>query len=250
MSQNQATATIPLLLRFGADGEPIMVSCGQCSQTDQIMQYHCIDVSVHPDWKRLLLEGFFEWNCPHCGFRSDFSYPCRYLDTEHRLTIVLNPNLSEETLEEMNSRLKGLVSGLYCRRAVNNFYAMREMVRIHELSLDDRVIQLMKPLIIGQMQAAGLEVWNGFFSHIENQDEDRPVENIIYMKQDGDSYCGPVYWFHIYLTDGSVSLQGANELIFKYCRNLLLQQGKESCDAWFHHYDLSWAIDFHNKSNS
>lgn len=63
----------------------------------------------------------------------------------------------------MNRNLERLELPGMKRRAAGNFYAVQELVRAQDAGLDERVLQLVKPLIIGQLQSQGEVVWNGFF---------------------------------------------------------------------------------------
>lgn len=238
----------------GADNATGEMLCPQCQQTNVFWQYHNIDASLYPQWKADLLEGtLFVYTCPHCGYETDFCYPCRYLDEDAKLGIVLNPNIQsdpEGILAQMNQQMDGLSMPGYLHRACANFFAMQELVRIREAGLDDRVIQLLKPLIIGQLQSIGKEVWNGFFVLVEEPDtQGTPLNGVVYLSNKGEeeeAYTEPVYSFDIHLTNGEVLYQGINQTAYYLCASLLQKQALDEEDGRMHLYDLSWAIHFHN----
>lgn len=232
------------------------VTCSRCGYTADAGLYDFMDISVHPEWKNVLLDGaFFQWICPECGECSELIYPCRYMDPAFRLTIVLRPGLDwasgAEAVNAMNSRAGGLGVPGYLRRAVGSFYSMQEIVRIREQNLDDRVVNLIKPLLIGQLQSEGKEIWNGFFTGLLPSDP-RGKERgwVCYMSLDHDmdqAHEESVLWFDIHMADRTVERCGINRTAYRICEEMLQKSGAGEDDGRYHLYDLSWAIDFHNR---
>lgn len=245
---------------FGSDANLTTIECQHCGYTDQILQYRCMDISVHPEWKQELLQGeFFNWVCPQCGVYSELQYPCRYLDPERKVVVVLRPGLdfddSQEVLEEMNENLGTLGCTGFLHRAAGNFFSMQEIVCIRDTVLSDKVINLIKPLIIGQLQSAGKEVWNGFFTGIGSpvpvDSQGRAEENVMYMSEEGDlneAYKEKILWFDIHMTDRSIESCGVNMTAYRLCQSMLERSESSFDDGRYHLYDLTWAIDFHNQA--
>lgn len=246
----EAPNTIPGLLRYSRS------QCMQCKTLSEGKEYHGLDLTVNPAGKEELLKGeFFQWRCPKCGLEADIAYPCWYCDPQARLGISLVPGIDsstgEESLRAMNRNLEGLPLGDMTRRAVGNFYAMQELVRAQDLGLDHRVIQLVKPLIIGQLQSRGEVVWNGFFQGVSTPDpEEEPIQAVLYAAIGPDKtpeYGQPIYWYDIHLTNRTVVHTGVNEVVFQMCRDMLDRLGAQPDDGRFHLYDLNWAIHCHNR---
>ena len=240
--------TIPGLIRYSRG------QCAQCETVSQSEQYHGLDLSVNPEGKEVLLKGeFFQWRCPKCGLEADTAWPCWYFDPESKLGIALVPGLDsstgEKALQTMNQNLEGLALSNMTHRAAGNFYAMQEIVRAHDAGLDDRTIQLAKPLIIGQLQSQGEVVWNGFFQGVSTPAEgEEPVRAVLYASQEKEPVYGqPVYWYDIHLTDRRIVHAGVNETLFQMCQGMLEQSGAQPDDGKFHLYDLNWAISVHNR---
>lgn len=238
---------IPGLIRYSRS------QCGRCGAAVQVEQYHGLDLSLTPEGKQALLEGkFFQWRCPQCGLEGETGYPCRYFDPDKKLGIVLVPDLdstgAEQALQAMNRGLEGLSLPGMTHRAAGNFYAMQEVVRAFDAGLDDRVLQLIKPIIIGQLQAQGETVWNGFFQGVSTPDpKEEPIPAVLYASLDKDSpaeYGQPIYWFDIFLTNRTIVHTGVNETLFQMCRSILDSSGLPGDDGRFHLYDLNWGIGF------
>lgn len=240
--------TIPGLIRHSRN------QCAQCGTVSQMEEYHGLDLSANPAGKETLLKGeFFQWRCPKCGLEADTSWPCWYFDPEARLGISLVPGIDSSSgaaaLNAMNQNLEGLSLPGMTHRAAGNFYAMQEIVRARDAGLDDRTIQLAKPLIIGQLQSAGEVVWNGFFQGVSTPEPgEEPVRGVLYASQGKEpAYGQPIYWYDIHLTDRRVVHAGVNETLFQMCQGLLEQCGAQPDDGKFHLYDLNWAISVHDR---
>lgn len=251
---------------YGADASPTSVRCNWCGHVFQIMQYRNFHIDTHPQWHEVLMKGdFFRLPCPNCQNPADISYPATYLDSHEKLGISLIPGLdsseAEEELEAINKTAAPLIRPGMRRRVVGTFYAMQEQVLARELKLDDRVLQLLKPLIIGQQQSMGKEVWNGFFAGISCTGE-RENNAIYFSSRPGgqntpeeeqakryleELYQEPVYHFDIHMTNHQVERIGINETAYQLCSQILAQAGYEEDDGFFHIYDLNWAISIHNQ---
>lgn len=223
------------------------ITCQKCGGDGPVLQYHCIDVSAHPELRGLLEEDFYQWYCPHCGAYAAIAYPCRYFDARERLSVALRTSVDARAVATMNAVSDGLRQEGYLHRVVKHFPAMAEIVRIREAELDDRAVQLLKPFIVGPIQSAGGEVWDAFFLSLEESGEDE-LENVVYMAADADrekAYREPVFRFAVYMTDGMMEEHGINLTAYRHCRKILRERGLEE-DGLYHLYDLSWAVGFHN----
>lgn len=237
---------------------PVRISwsqCMRCKTIGEMEEYHGLDLTRYPEGKEELLKGeFFQWRCAKCGLEADTAWPCWYLDPEAKLGIALVPGIDssagDRALQAMDRDLEGLGLPDMERRAAGNFYAMQEIVRARDLGLDDRTIQLVKPLIIGQLQARGELVWNGFFQGVIDPDpSEEPIQGVLYASQSGEpEYGRPIYRYDIHLTDRTIVHAGVNEMIFQMCQGMLEQLGEDRPDdGRFHLYDLNWAIRCHDR---
>lgn len=240
--------TIPGLFRTSRS------KCMQCGTISEVKEYHGLDLTRCPDGREKLLQGgFFQWHCPKCGMQADTAWPCWYFDPDARLGIALAPGLDSSdaarALQAMDQDLELLALPGMKHRAAGNFYAMQEIVRAHDAGLDDRVVQLVKPLIIGQLQSMGKEVWNGFFQGVSTPDpSEEPIQGVLYASEGKTpSYGQPIYRYDIHLTSRTIIHAGVNETLFQMCRQTLERLGAEPDDGKFHLYDLNWAISCHNR---
>lgn len=233
--------------------------CMKCQTIGELREYHGLDLSRCPDGKEKLLEGkFFQWRCPKCGLEADTAWPCWYFDPEAKLGVALVPGIDSsdagEALQVMNRNLEGLELPGMKRRAAGNFYAVQELVRAQDAGLDERVLQLVKPLIIGQLQSQGEVVWNGFFQGVSTPDPaEEPLHAVLYASIGPDKapeYGQSIYWYDIHLTNRNIVHTGVNQVVFDMCRQMLDRLGEEPDDGRFRLYDLNWAISCHNRTQN
>lgn len=230
------------------------VQCQHCNSVFTTQRINCIDTLLWPEGRQVLDEGeFFHPVCPQCQTRADLGYPSRYIDRELGIAAVLVPGIENQDTDglftHMNHYMDRLALKQMEHRAVGSFYAMAEQMRIHQHHLNDKAVQLLKPLIIGSLQSRGLEVWNGFFMGLLHPEKAEQLDDTIYFstqEDTADAYAEDVYRFHIYLTDGSIVPHGINDTAYKLCMNILEKKGLAEDDGLFHLYDLSWAINIHN----
>lgn len=230
--------------------------CMQCGTVSEVTEYHGLDLTRCPEGKEELLKGdFFQWRCPKCGMEADIAWPCWYFDPAAKLGISLVPGIDsssgEGAVQAMNRNLEGLAQPDMTHRVVGNFFAMQELVRAQDLGLDHRVIQLVKPLIIGQLQSQGEVVWNGFFQGVSTPDPaEEPIHAVLYASIGPDKkpeYGRPIYWYDIHLTSRKIVHTGVNQVVFEMCQGMLEKLQLPPDDGRFQLYDLNWAISCHNR---
>ena len=230
------------------------IQCQRCGNVFPVQRINCFDTLLWAKGRQVLDEGnFFHPACPQCQMQADISYSSRYIDQELGIAVVLVPDIENQDTNElfscMNQYIDRLALGRMQHRAVGNFYSMAEQMRIHQYNLNDRAVQLLKPLIIGNLQAQGFEVWNGFFMDLLHPNGAEQMDDTIYMstqENSGEVYKEDVYQFHIYLTNGDIIPRGINDTAYQICLNILREKELENDDGHFHLYDLSWAIGIHN----
>lgn len=233
----------------------LTVQCNHCNKLFVTQQINCFDTLVWPEGRQILQENqFFHPVCPHCHTSTEILYPSRYIDQELGIAAVLIPDIECQDTDERFSYLNRYMDSLALdgmqHRAVGNFYALAEQMRIHKYHLNDKAIQLMKPFIIGNLQSKGYEVWNGFFMERIHPEKAEQMEDTIYFSTQEDQanvYNEDIYQFYIYLTNGEIIPQGINETAYQICMNILADNDLVEDDGLFHLYDLSWSIDFHNR---
>ena len=133
------------------------ITCPKCGKKSTLQLRACVNVSLHPEEKEMVLDGsFFKYACPDCGEKIPVTYPCLYDDMGKALMIYLLPDATEEALEQLNAQQSTwskdmLKAAEICTmRAVRTQNDLCEKIKIAEAGLDDRYVELAKAFVFAQ----------------------------------------------------------------------------------------------------
>ena len=121
------------------------VTCSRCGGRHGITVYSGINVAREPELKARVRDGsLFLWECPQCGARNLVRSQTLYHDPDGRLMVWLLPDdaLDEARVRAVESQL-GDLDG-YTLRRVPDAGSLIEKVNLHELGLEDVVMELCK----------------------------------------------------------------------------------------------------------
>ena len=126
------------------------ISCLKCGEVNEFAIWDNIDTKSNPEAKKLLLSGeIFLHKCQKCGAIMRSMNDCYYHQVEEKIMIqVLH---SEKDANNVDIALKAIpLQGYpgYTLRIVRNHNQLREKVYIFNQGLDDRVIEIIKAILI------------------------------------------------------------------------------------------------------
>lgn len=103
--------------------------------------------------KKFLDEGrkCFMSHCPKCGLDVLFAYPVQYIDTEEKLNIYLMPVGHPEENEFFDNIFRYDTRPGFTTRLVADVDALVDKIRVFEVGLDDRVVEICKVLKWGDL---------------------------------------------------------------------------------------------------
>ena len=140
------------------------IACMDCKKEGAFEFYGHIDVTTDPTLKVLVKNyELFKFTCPHCGSEQFVNYSFIYQDADHG--VLLYHLQSPEEIDQARATLtqdgepQASADGQY-RRLVIGPDALVEKIRIFDAGYDDRVMELYKIFLYGQLrdqlaQAAG-----------------------------------------------------------------------------------------------
>ncbi len=135
------------------------IKCPKCGQLTEQTVWHSITVSDSADLKADLLAGKVNmFHCPSCSHTALVPTPMLYHDEEKSLMISFSPsddeNMKKQLFEEIKktSKESGELDNLadYNLRFVCEYNSLLEKVLIFENGLNDKVIEVLKVLILMQ----------------------------------------------------------------------------------------------------
>ncbi|MDO4459718.1 MAG: CpXC domain-containing protein [Clostridia bacterium] len=139
-----------------------MMECPYCKKLGEFTKWESINTVLNPDAKAALISGeLFAFKCPHCEKVSPVSYELLYHDMPKQLMIhfVMSEKSAEEAMKSFKEMTEGKLSKLpqlsqakFTFRIVSSMNELREKAFVFDMNLDDRVIELMKVMLVTQLR--------------------------------------------------------------------------------------------------
>lgn len=135
------------------------IKCPKCGQMSELTVWESITASDSPDLKEELLKGNINmFRCAACGQTALFPSPILYQDEKKKLLISFAPenDIAEKTrlFEEVkeSSKKSGELENFpdYNLRFVTSFNELLEKILIFDNDFHDKVIEIIKLLILSQ----------------------------------------------------------------------------------------------------
>lgn len=143
------------------------IECPSCGCAADFRIWNSLNTSLDPDAKEQLLNGaLFHFTCPECGGSAEINYPMLYHQMEDRLMIHLvydqdGYDLAYESCSRQSGCCgvdpefcdymdKAMAGYLY--RIVTSHNSLMEKVRIFDAGKDDRIIELIKVFVAGNLR--------------------------------------------------------------------------------------------------
>lgn len=121
----------------------IRIACPACGQPADVPVTQSINAREHPAQKAALLDGTLNiLDCDRCGHRTPLEATLAYVDPDQRYFAVVAPSGDEAG----EAALAALGEGT--RRLVPSRNALVEKVKILDAGLDDRVVEVLKILLL------------------------------------------------------------------------------------------------------
>ena len=143
--------------------EKVKFTCPHCKNEREREVLSHINADEQPEMRQKVRDlSCFEWRCPICGKVSLIVDPCLYHDMSGQFMVWLS-------LDEKLPEADGFdpLSG-YTLRWVDSPNSFREKIAILELGLDDRAVEIMKLLLMMQLQRT-MEVVEVLFHSFDEQ---------------------------------------------------------------------------------
>lgn len=167
------------------------VSCPHCGAAVKTPMWPGINAEENPELRaRVLDETLFDWECPKCGYRAQFMYPCLYHDPGRGFMVYAVPNGSGKEFQPVDIAEKfPQLTGLK-KRVVPTLAQLKEKVLIFEAGLDDIAVELVKYALEGVLRKKyGKETENAYFCYADEAEnrigfsfflegEEKPVQRV------------------------------------------------------------------------
>ena len=135
--------------------ERTSITCPACGETVRAPKYDSVNVTSEPQKKRGVLDGeLFTCTCPICGQETRLVYPFLYHDMQRRLMLYFCPEDFDVDLDELNEQMEydsPFGGSGYTLRHCTSYEMLLEKIRIFDMELDDRVVELCKLVLLDEL---------------------------------------------------------------------------------------------------
>jgi len=143
----------------------VQISCPECETVFDVTKWDSVNVQLNPEEKEKILSGdFFNHQCPECETFSCILYTCLYHDMSSQLMVYLIPleagedpsealgmiENASQLLDDPSADLVVFKDG-YKHRVVFHRDDLIEKIKISDDGLDDRVIEVLKLIMLSQL---------------------------------------------------------------------------------------------------
>ena len=157
----------------------IKVQCPTCGHSQKYNYYGSINVTVDKELKKSVRDlSVFRVYCKHCGEKINVLHPMLYHDMDKNLQIWLLPRgTTEEEKAVENKHFREIKSHPplpdYTTRLVATPFLLVDKVKVFDAGLDDRVIELCKIFMYGDLcdenpQYSNREITDAFFHQFKD----------------------------------------------------------------------------------
>jgi len=145
--------------------QTVQITCPECETVFDVKKWDSVNVQINPEEKERMLSGdFFNHQCPECATISCILFTCLYHDMSSQLMVYLIPlepgkdpsealgmieNVSQ-LLDDPSADLLFFKDG-YKHRVVFHREDLMEKIKINDEGLDDRVIEVLKLIMLHQL---------------------------------------------------------------------------------------------------
>ena len=126
------------------------VRCPQCGKEIEFTMWQSINDEMSFAMNDIITGKLFEAECKKCGKKTNVHYPILVNDMAHRVMIYYTFPEGKEQTEKALEFIKKMYDGRV--RIVTDQASLREKVAIFNEELDDRIIELLKAIVIAQIQ--------------------------------------------------------------------------------------------------
>jgi hypothetical protein len=138
-----------------SQSKSITVACPACKNKQRFTVWHFINATRNPELKQQLLDrSLVTFECEKCGRTAGIEQELMYHDMDRKLMILRGEDEPEDTLAEAFGPVAATVQAEYTYRLVGSVNELIEKILIWDAGFDDRVMEIVKLLLMGHIDAS------------------------------------------------------------------------------------------------
>lgn len=128
-------------------------TCPQCGEDGSLQVWNSLNVDLQPEVRQKVEDlSMFEWICPNCGKTSLVLHPCLYHDMSNEFMVWFAPD------NEVQNGANFAQLDRYTLRTTHTPNEFREKINLLERGLDDRAMELVKLILLMQLERDGMDI--------------------------------------------------------------------------------------------
>lgn len=180
------------------------IKCSKCGTNFNFTVWDSVNFTNDEALKEKVLSyNLFLATCPHCGDARNYIYPCLFHDMSKTYMIWFIPGGDESDVKAINNTWQGLdKEAKYTKlgeltedlkydnlRCVFNIWELKEKILINENDLDDRIIEILKVLLLANMISNKRSAIN-FDTNLDftGIKDENTIKNIMFDIKEQDTY--------------------------------------------------------------
>ncbi len=173
--------------------ETITVTCPKCKNKQPFTVWQSVNVTLEPALKQKLLDrSLITLKCEKCGHEVGVEQELMYHDMDRKLMILRGKEDPEDTLTEALGAIAATVQAEYTFRFVDSINELIEKVLISDAGLDDRVVEVVKSLLLERIDESQRgEDAQLFFGEAYTEKSEKMVEFLLVNESGSTSWAVP-----------------------------------------------------------
>jgi hypothetical protein len=132
--------------------ESITITCPTCQNKQSFTVWQSVNATLDPELKRRLLDrSLITFKCATCGHTAHVEQGLMYQDMDRKLVILRGHGAPEDTLAEAIGPTAAAIEPEYTYRLVGSLNALIEKILIADAGFDDRIVEVVKCLLMGHL---------------------------------------------------------------------------------------------------
>lgn len=196
------------------------IPCPKCGKPFEATIWQTVDTELGEDIAVQLISGeLFRQSCPACGHTVTLSYPLLYHDRGRKAIVWVAPADAQRDKKLAVMRQSMALPG-HTTRLVADQDQLREKISALEAGRDDRVLELLKWLLVQNLQ---------------QQMPDFKLREVLYLYLDGEEA------FHFFSTDGRALHTPLEQQQYDFVAEKFAPQLKTLENATYPEVNFLWA---------
>jgi hypothetical protein len=170
-----------------SQSESITITCPKCKSKQPFTVWHSINVTLDPELKQRLLDrSLITFQCGKCGHSAAIEQELMYHDMDRKLMILRGHDKPDEAFAEGLGPLVKKMESEYTFRLAESINALVEKILIWDAGLDDRVVEIVKLLLMGHIDESQRgENAELFFSGIYAEADSKEMVEFVLLNESG-----------------------------------------------------------------